>query len=111
CAAFIQLFHRLPQPGGMLVFTTHGRACANELATGKNRNGLADEEIAALLDGYNRNGFSYIDYSAQPGYGFSLALPSYVLARFVENPAWDLIGYHEAGWDKRQDVISLRRQA
>lgn len=110
CAAFIELFQRALRPGGIVVFTLHGRCCETELATGKNRCGLDDTQIAALLAEYRRTGFGYVDYRSQPGYGISLALPSFVLAHFVQQPAWQLLGYHEAGWDKRQDVVCLQKR-
>ena len=109
CASFIQLFQRLLRPGGIVVFTTHGRCCEIELSTGKNRCGLNEQQIAKLLQDYSRIGFGYVDYLAQSGYGISLALPSYVMANFVQHPEWRLLGYHEAGWDKRQDAIYLQR--
>jgi SAM-dependent methyltransferase len=107
--SFLRLFQRLLLPGGILVFTTHGRRCETELATGKNRCGLDDHQIAKLLGDYRRAGFGYVDYADQPGYGFSLALPSFVLANFVQHPEWQLLGYHESGWDQRQDAIGLQR--
>lgn len=110
CAAFFQLFQRLLHPQGILVFTTHGRHSANELATGKHRYGINDQQIADLLGRYRQRGFGYVDYGSQSGYGISLALPSFVLANFVQHPEWQLISYHENGWDKRQDVVCLQRK-
>jgi SAM-dependent methyltransferase len=109
CAAFLQLFHRNLARGGLVVFTLHGRACEAELASGRNKCDLDDRLIATLLDAYRRHGFGYVDYTAQLGYGFSLARPSFVLERFIQHQSWQLIGYHEKGWDKRQDVICLRK--
>jgi hypothetical protein len=80
-----------------------------ELASGRNKCDLDDRLIATLLGDYRRHGFGYVDYTAQLSYGFSLASPSFVLERFVQPFSWQLIGYHEKGWDKRQDVICLRK--
>ena len=108
--AFLSLFHRLLLPGGIVVFTTHGRSSEAELISGKHRYGLEDPQIASLLAAYRRTGFAYADYADTPGYGISLALPSYVLANFVQQPGWQLLGYHETAWDQRQDVIALRKE-
>ena len=108
-AEFLQLFQRLLLPGGFVVFTTHGRHCETDLVTGKHRYGLADPQIASLLADYRRTGFGYVDYADSPGYGISLSLPSYVLAKFIQQPGWQLLTYHETAWDQRQDVVGLRK--
>ncbi len=107
--AFLEVFHQRLQPGGMLVFTSHGRHCEPELTAGKNRFDLNERQVAQLLAGYRGTGFGFVDYLDQPGYGFSLVAPEFVMAQFLRHPPWQLHGYHENGWDKRQDVISLRR--
>lgn len=109
CAEFIQLFHRLLRPGGIALFTTHGRRCADELLSGKNRCGLDEAQITTLLAQYQNQGFGYVDYRDQSGYGISLSQPAFILRRFVQTPAWELLGYYESLWDKRQDVVALRR--
>jgi SAM-dependent methyltransferase len=111
CADFLRLFHDRLEPGGILVFTLHGRCCEPELAANGNRFDLDAGQVAELLTSYRGTGFGYVDYAGQPGYGFSLAAPEYVLAHFLRQPQWQLIGYHENGWDKRQDVISVCRPA
>ena len=107
--AFLRLFHRLLGHRGILVFSTHGRHYEPELAAGMNPHGIDDRQIPDLLRGFREQGFAYADYPARAGYGFSLAHPSFVLSRFIASDSWRLIGYHEAGWDRRQDVISLQK--
>ncbi|MEO9112709.1 MAG: class I SAM-dependent methyltransferase [Lacunisphaera sp.] len=109
--AFIQLFQRSLQPNGILVFTSHGRRSAAELAEGKHQYGLNHQQIETLLASYRQRGFAYVDYSGQADYGISLIQPSFILAHIVENSTWQLLGYHETGWDKRQDVICLQKRA
>ncbi len=111
CQAFVRLFHRLLKPGGLVILTTHGRYCAAELTTGKkNRHQLEPAQIAGLLEQYQRTGFGYVDYLSQPGYGFSLSHPAFVLEQWVAPADWRLIGYHENGWDQRQDAVCLEKQ-
>ena len=110
CAAFLRLFQRLLGHCGILVFTTHGKHYERELASGKNPHGINDQQIAELLSGYRQRGFSYVDYSAESAYGFSLVHPSFVAAHLVDHPGWRLLGYQETGWDKRQDVICLQKR-
>lgn len=109
CESFLALFHRVLAKGGLAVFTLHGRGCAAELATGRNDCGLGPSRIAGLLAAYEGHGFAYADYPDQPGYGFSLVRPTFAMEHFIETPGWSLVGYHESGWDRRQDVVCLRK--
>lgn len=110
CAAFLRLFHRALAPGGLVVFTLHGRHHEEELASGRRTVDLAPAQIAALLADYRGEGFGYVDYSAERGYGFSLAHPGFVAGKLLTADAWRLVGYCEQGWDRRRDVVSLQRR-
>ncbi len=110
CASFLQLFQRLLGYGGILVFTTHGRHYERELAAGGNPHGLNDGQIEELLRGYRQKGFGYVDYLSQSSYGFSLTNPVFVTGNLIDHYGWKILGYHESGWDKRQDVISLQKR-
>lgn len=106
-SAFLRFFRRLLGPRGILVFTVHGRHCQREMAAGENRHELDAGQIDALLRSYDSTGFAYVDYRDASGYGFSLMHPRFVVGTLIE-PEWKLLGYHETGWDKRQDVIALQ---
>lgn len=106
---FLNFFHRILGHRGLLVFTTHGRYCAREFVSGRNRHGLTDPQVAALLRAYEATGFSYIDYADQSRYGFSLAHPAFVTTRLLDEAQWRLLVYNEAGWDRRQDVVVVQK--
>ncbi|MEO6994695.1 MAG: class I SAM-dependent methyltransferase [Lacunisphaera sp.] len=110
CASFLRLFQRLLGHRGILIFTTHGRHYERELAAGRNPHGITDQQIAELLLDYRQKGFSYVDYYSKSAYGFSLAHPSFVANHLIDHPGWLLLGYHETGWDNRQDVISVQKR-
>jgi len=109
-AEFLRLFQQRLGHRGILVFSTHGQHCQRELAAGRNPHGISDQQVAELLRGYREQGFGYVDYDAGSTYGFSLAHPACVMARFIASSGCRLIGYYESGWDGRQDVISLQKQ-
>jgi SAM-dependent methyltransferase len=111
CVAFLELFRRVLAVGGVLVFTLHGRSYEQTLVNGRDRSQLTPEQIAALLAEYRRTGFGYVEYAGGSGYGFSLAHPSFVTSALIPAADWKLVGYHERGWDKRQDVIALQRES
>lgn len=109
CRDFLHFFHRILGHRGLLVFTLHGRFCERELASGRNRHNLRDEQIAALLEAYRTGGFGYVPYQSGADYGFSLTHPSYVSGHLLDGHTWRLIGHHESGWDGRQDVVCLQK--
>ncbi len=109
CRAFLNFFHRILGHRGILAFTLHGRYCERELASGRNRHNLTEAQVTELLSDYHKHGFGYVPYIGDPDYGFSLSHPSCVLTRLLDEPTWRLIGYHETGWDRRQDVVSVQK--
>lgn len=108
CEAFLRLFQRVLAPGGIVVFTLHGRSYEKILTEGTEPTGLTKEAEASLLAQYRKSGFGYVDYPGQSGYGYSLTHPDYVKSRFL-NPGWHLLSHHEQAWTKRQDAVALRR--
>lgn len=107
--AFFRFFDRALAPGGVLVVTLHGRHCEAQLTDGRRTVDLDPAQTGELLAQYRRDGFGYVDYRGQRGYGFSLMHPSWVLANLLPCGRWRLLGYHEHGWDARQDVLVLQK--
>ncbi len=107
--AFLRRFGQMLSPGGIAVFTLHGRSYEADLVKGWPQSGLDAGQTAKLLEAYRGSGFGYVDYTAQSGYGFSLSHPAFVMREFVPASGCRLLGYHESGWDGRQDVVCLQR--
>ncbi len=110
CADFVKLFSRLINPGGLIIFTLHGRWVERSLATGRYLYGLKPADVAALLAEYYETGFGYADYPWVSGYGISVSSPAFVLSKLIALPDLKLIAYHEKGWDNHQDVVCLQKQ-
>jgi acetyltransferase-like isoleucine patch superfamily enzyme/tetratricopeptide (TPR) repeat protein len=110
CAEFIRLWNSLINPGGLIVFTLHGRWVERSLATRRYTYGLKEHDVVALLKEYYETGFGYADYPGQSGYGISVSSPSYVLSKLVSLPDLKLISYQEKGWDNHQDIVCLQKQ-
>jgi SAM-dependent methyltransferase len=111
CAAFIRLFNSLITPGGLIVFTLHGRWVERSLVTGRSKYGLNDAAIFGLLAQYYKTGFGYANYPGSSGYGVSVAAPAFVLSQLVRLADLKLITYHERGWDNHQDVVCIQKLA
>lgn len=109
CRDFLRFFHRILAHRGIVVFTLHGRFCAREFAAGRNRPNLSERQLAELLQAYRERGFGYVPYENQPSYGHSLTHPAFTTGQLIDESAWRLVSYHETGWDRRQDVITLQK--
>lgn len=105
---------------GVLVFTVLGQYARNllELAYRTKVDGLPYEggqaalgyfgvpvdQMKQMLDGYERSGFGYGEYTSQPGYGQAIASPVWVRRRVV---GFDVISYRQRAWNPTQDVVAV----
>jgi SAM-dependent methyltransferase len=115
---FLEFFASHLAPGGLAVFTAHGRQFAEWLSDlvvdqdGPDERrppfNLLRDEILQLLDGFDQQGFSYQAYPSQvhEGYGFSLSRPDWVVARILEQPSLRLLLLTESGWAGQQDIVA-----
>lgn len=106
---FVDVFGRKLRPGGVLVFTTHGRLSSRWIVTGQSDYGLKPEATAAVLDGYRREGFGFAEYAPGSRYGMSLSAPSWVMESLSRAPGLRLVHHAEAAWDEHQDVFACVR--
>jgi len=102
-APFLDFFAEHLRPGGVLVFTTHGRRSIQWLVEGLCGYGLNREEQRRLLEGYVTQGFGFVAPSNQ-AFGLSLSSTAFVCAQVERRRSLGLIGLHEAGWYDHQDV-------
>jgi SAM-dependent methyltransferase len=115
--ALLRLFERALAPGGVLVFTTHGRQPESWLRTGTTKDGLTAEKmyglppqlIQELMQSHESRGFGYVDYLGQRGYGISLSSLPFVVAKIQSNTSLELVLVVEHGWDEHQDVVACEQ--
>jgi CBS domain-containing protein/SAM-dependent methyltransferase len=104
---FLDLFSSLLAPGGVLVFTTHGRTVAAQWRGGKDRSLTADL-AHGLLEDFDRSGFGYRDYPGYTEYGLSCSRPSWVCERVERTAGIALLGFTERGWSRQDTVACIR---
>lgn len=104
----LELFDAQLAPGGLLLFTTHGRLVPRRVQAGWDY-GLDVERLRQLIAGYQETGFGYVDYPNQAGYGISLAKPSWTIALLDRHPGLQRLLYLEHGWDDHQDVVACAK--
>ena len=109
CEQFIVQFHKWLKPGGLAIFTLHGRCSERLIGTGRYRYGLSDDSARLVVQDYREHGFGYADYPGVTGYGISACQPGYALAELVRHPELKLVSYQEMGWDNHQYVVCLEK--
>ena len=105
---FLECFERWLKPGGLLVFSTHGRRVAARMESGIDY-GLERDACAGLLLEFKRDGFAYRDYPGQTSYGISLASPMFVLKELLLGDSWRIVSYGETMWDDHHDVVACQK--
>ncbi len=109
CVGFLRLFDRALQPGGIAIFTTHGRLSVDWIRQKSYIYGLNPDELPQLLADYDRDGFGYLDYPNVQQYGISLSSPSWVCSQLEQFPKLRILSYTERLWDHHQDVVACMR--
>jgi SAM-dependent methyltransferase len=114
---FLRLFHSLLEPGGLLIFTTHGRQVARWIRTRTVDYGLEEAKADELIADFDRDGFGYRDYPQhvldyariEADYGVAVASPSWVFKQMNTFADLHLILASEHLWDDHQDVFAYLR--
>ena len=107
CRQFLDVIGGRLRPGGVLVFTTHGRDSYRGIITGRRKYGLGPEANAAILGGYEREGFGYADYTHGCRYGLTVSSPTWVMDAISRTSGLRLVHFAEAAWDAHQDVFAV----
>ncbi len=106
---FLKLFCSHLEPGGVLIFTTHGDVSVDWLMTGKQTYGLKPAQIELILQAHQATGFGYQDYTAQSAYGISISSLPWVLAEAAKLPELQLVTCLPQAWSNHQDVYAYVR--
>jgi SAM-dependent methyltransferase len=103
---FMSFFESVLNPGGIFIFTAHGRFVSENINSGRNTYGLEHDSLLLLQNNYKQNGFSYVNYPHSEDYGISMSSASHVISLLEKNSDLRLLLYKERGWDNHQDVIA-----
>jgi SAM-dependent methyltransferase len=106
-SGFLELFSRHLVPGGVVVFTTHGRGTAEELRLRSRQFDIPDPD--ALVESCAQSGFAFQTYRNADSYGVSLSRPVWVCAELEKHADLELVLYTEGGWNGRQDCVACQR--
>jgi SAM-dependent methyltransferase len=111
----LKFFKRHLNAGSLLVFTTHGDHVAARLPKKEFDYGLDDEQLPALIDGYERNGFGFAPwpkgiYDSTSEFGVSLTSPDWIDGQVRMVGGMRKVYFASRGWDDHQDVFGFVRE-
>jgi SAM-dependent methyltransferase len=95
-------------PGGIVVFSSHGRAALGFQVYGP-IDYVAGGNRTAAIGGYYRDGYGYADYPNSTGYGVSFIRIDWYWRFFEGLSDVDLVSVTERAWDFHHDVVAVRR--
>jgi SAM-dependent methyltransferase len=105
---FLRLFLRALRPGGVVVWTTHGRSVIERIVNGRYSYGLSAAEQGELLRQYRAEGFGFVTPEGR-NYSLSLSSLAFVGRQVEQTPGLQMVAFHEAGWANHHDVVSCVR--
>lgn len=106
---FLNFFRDCLRPGGVMVFTTHGRETYRRIVEDSSYYHLPYWRNTAVVYGYERSGFGYANYSSSNIYGISLCEPAWVCTQLARLSDIRLVHFSESSWDNHHDVFACVR--
>jgi SAM-dependent methyltransferase len=106
----LRFFHDHLVEGGICIFTTHGLRPVDWIKTGRETYGLSPEGQAEVVRGFETNGYGYVDYPYQPGYGISAVTREHARVLAAKAGDWTELLFKDHGWDECQDVHAYIRR-
>jgi SAM-dependent methyltransferase len=108
-ADFLAVFHAVLRPGGLLVFTTHGRRAYDWAWRDTVNYGLHHRRQTRVFFDYDQAGFGYGAYPDSKSYGVSFARPQWVFQQIERIADLRVVHFAEAAWARHQDVYACVR--
>lgn len=108
---FLAVLRNALCPGGLLVFSSHGREAYQRVLGGRWSDRLSHTGRTALLYRYEHGGFGYSRYSESDiDYGLSLSHPTWVIRQVTMLGGLRVVNVSERSWDDFQDVFACIRE-
>lgn len=107
CLALIDRFTDWLTPGGIAVFTTHGRRALSNLIN-RRITYTPPDKIEAIASAFRTNGFAFHPFSTSHHLGTSFNTLSWMMQVCSTNER-RLVVASEAAWDKHQDVVAFQK--
>ena len=108
-AEFLELFRRSLRPGGVLVFSAHGREAYDRTVRGTFNYGLPYWRTTAAKYTYERTGFGYGHYWNSNSYGITFSSPAWVFKQIERVSEMRMVHFCEKAWDRHHDIYACVR--
>lgn len=97
-------------PGGILIFTSHGRMY--ERYIGNMTPIMGKEDWAAIIEEYQKKGYGYRDYAEYRHikYGVSMTSPKWIFDHLHERDDLTILSFSEKAWHAHQDVTAVQKK-
>jgi SAM-dependent methyltransferase len=104
-----RLYHHNLAPGGLCVFTMHGRTSAAWLANRTETYTLTEAARLKVLSEFEKRGYGYADYQHSPGYGISVATRARIVEMASAVGNWTFSSFFERAWSDHHDVYAFTK--
>lgn len=108
-AELINLLFGLVSPGGVIVFTSHGRHVRDRRSKGKWPYAINASQYDAMIQEASATGYGFVGYEGNSEYGISLASLGWWECALGAINSSEIVLVRERGWDRHQDVIAIKR--
>jgi SAM-dependent methyltransferase len=108
--AFLNFFRDCLAPGGVLVFSAHGRTAYKWMIEKRHDYGLLDWYRYRILHDFEKGDFGYANYLIPDRCGVSLAGPAWVLKQLTKIRGLRVVHFAEGAWDTHHDVYGCIRE-
>jgi SAM-dependent methyltransferase len=102
----LDLFARSSRPGGLIIFTTHGRFIAERIRAGDDYM-LPPAAATSVLAQYERSGHGYANYPWESAYGVSVISPDWIRTHLDGRAGLRQVCFAERGWGGGQDLFAF----
>jgi SAM-dependent methyltransferase len=107
---FLSVLRNSLRPGGLLVFTAHGRDAYRRMLADTFDYGVSHWDRTILLHRYERAGFAYVRYAGSSNdVGISLSHPAWVIRHLTALGGLRLVDFSESSWVNFHDVFACLR--
>ncbi|RYY71082.1 MAG: class I SAM-dependent methyltransferase [Chitinophagaceae bacterium] len=106
----LRFFYRHLNPGGLLVFSMHGREVMKKLKTREYDYTLSAAAIDKIITETEATGYGYANYKRSSGYGISLTTEDWMKKALEETGKWKSYRLMETAWDNHHDVYAVVKQ-